>query len=183
MANAKVIEKKKQVVDQLKEKIDSANVLIISDYRGVSVKQITELRRKLYAQKSEFKIIKNTLLRRALEAAGFEKLNEHLAGPIGVLLGYQDPVEPLKALVDFIDENEKGEIKAGVVEKSLIDKKGIAEMAKLPPKEVLLAKVVGGFQAPIYGLVNCLQGNLRKLVYALNAIKDLPDRQAGKKGG
>lgn len=176
MANAKVIEKKKQVVDSLKEKIDSANVLLISDYRGVSVKQITELRKKLYSEDSEYKIIKNTLLRRALEASGFEQLTKHLEGPIGLLLGYKDPVGPLKALVDFIDEVEKGEIKAGVIEKTVIDKKGVGELAKLPPKEVLLARVVGGFQAPIYGLVNVLQGTIRKLVYALNAIRE-------KKGG
>lgn len=176
MANTKVVEKKKQVVENLKEKIDSANVLLISDYRGVSVKQITDLRKKLHSEDSEYKIIKNTLLRRALEASGFEQLTEHLEGPIGLLLGYKDPLGPLKALVDFIDEVEKGEIKAGVIEKTVVDKEGIGEMAKLPPKEVLLAKVVGGFQAPIYGLVNCLQGNIRKLVYALSAIRE-------KKGG
>jgi large subunit ribosomal protein L10 len=176
MANVKVVEKKKTAVDQLKQKIDAANVLVISDYRGVTVKQLTELRRKLYAQESEFKVVKNTLMRRALEAAGLERLSEHLAGPIGVLLGYKDPVEPLKALVDFIDEIEKGEIKAGVVEKTIIDPKGIADMAKLPPREVLLARVVGGLNAPIYGFVNALQGNIRKLVYALNAVRE-------KKGG
>ncbi|MFH1347739.1 MAG: 50S ribosomal protein L10 [Candidatus Margulisiibacteriota bacterium] len=172
MANAKVIEKKKKLVDELKEKIDSASVLIVSDYRGISVKQITELRRKLYAEKSEYRIIKNTLLKRALEAAGLEKLTEHLSGPTGLLLGYGDPIEPLKALVDFVDEIEKGEIKAGVVEKTIVDTKGISDMSKLPPREVLLARVVGGFQAPIYGLVNVLQGNIRKLVYALNAIRE-----------
>ena len=176
MANVKVLEKKKKVVDELKQKIDSASVMIISDYRGVTVKQITELRSKLYAHESEFKIIKNTLLSRALESAGFEQLKEHLSGPIGVLLGYKDPVEPLKALVDFIEENEKGEIKVGVVEKSIIDKKGLENMSQLPPKEVLLARMVGGFQAPISGLVHVLSGTIRKLVYAINAVKE-------KKGG
>jgi large subunit ribosomal protein L10 len=172
MANVKVIEKKKKVVDELKQKIEAAKVLIISDYRGVTVKQITELRGKLYSQESEFKIIKNTLLRRALEKAGLEKLNEHLKGPIGVLLGYKDPVEPLKSLVDFMDEVEKGEVKGGVVEKAIVDQKSITDMAKLPPREVLLARVAGGLNAPIYGLVNVLQGNIRKLVYALNAIRE-----------
>lgn len=172
MPNAKILKKKREVVDDLKKKIDSASVLAVSDYRGISVKQVTELRRKLRPEESEFRIIKNTLLRRAFESAGYEKLNEHLQGPTGLLLGYKDPVGPLKALVDFMEEAEKGEIKAGMVEKTLVDRKGIAELAKLPPKEVLIAKVVGGFQAPIYGLVNCLQGNIRKLVYALNAIRE-----------
>ncbi|MFH1576615.1 MAG: 50S ribosomal protein L10 [Candidatus Margulisiibacteriota bacterium] len=182
MANAKVVAKKKQLVDDLTEKISSASVLIISDYRGISVKEITELRRKLYSEKSEFKIVKNTLLSRALEAAGYEQLKEHLEGPTGVLLGYEDPVEPLKALVDFVDEIEKGKIKAGVIEKNVVDEKSLAEISKLPPKEVLLAKVVGGFQAPIYGLVNCLQGNIRKLVYALVAVKDKKDKGGEKNG-
>jgi len=172
MANAKVVEKKKEIVKNLKEKIDSASVLLISNYRGVSVKQITELRKSLITEDSEYKIVKNTLIGRALKDAGFEQLNEHLAGPTGLLLGYSDPVGPLKVLVEFIEDIEKGEIKAGIVEKTVIDGKGIAAMAKLPPKEELLAKVVGSLQSPIYGFVNVLQGNIRKLVYALNAIKD-----------
>ncbi|MFH1347524.1 MAG: 50S ribosomal protein L10 [Candidatus Margulisiibacteriota bacterium] len=176
MANTKIVEKKKQQVAELKEKIESASVMIVSDYRGISVKQITELRQKLFTQKSEFKVVKNTLLRRAFEATGFEELSEHLAGPTGLLLGYEDPIEPLKALVDFVDDVEKGQIKAGVVEKTIVDAKGITEMSKLPPREVLLARVVGGFQSPIYGFVNVLVGNIRKLVYALNAVKEKKEK-------
>ncbi|MBN2057517.1 MAG: 50S ribosomal protein L10 [Candidatus Saganbacteria bacterium] len=176
MANASVIEKKKQIVDRLKEKIDTASVIVVTDYRGITVAQLTALRRKLFAEKSELKIIKNTLLRRAMESAGFKDINVHLEGPTAVLFGYEDPVAPLKALVEFVDETEKGQIKAGLIEKRPIDSKSITAMSKLPPRDVLLAKVVGGFQAPIYALVNVLQGNIRKLVYALNAVKE-------KKGG
>lgn len=165
-----MLEQKKKIVEDLKDKINSANVLILSDYRGVTVKEITELRKKLHAEDSEFKIIKNTLLQRAFKEAGFSELDPHLAGPTGLLLGYKDPLAPLKALVTFIKEAEKGEIKAGVIEKALVDAKGLSEIAKLPPKEVLIAKVVGGLKFPLYGLVNVLQGNIRKLVYALNAI-------------
>ena len=169
---AKAVETKKKVVEGLKEKISSASIMVLSDFRGVSAKQITELRKQLRSEESEYKIVKNTLLLRAIEAVGFKDLKEHLAGPTAMLLGYKDPVGPLKALVDFIKDNEKGGIKAGIFENNIIDKQALAEIAKLPPKEVLLAKVVGGFQAPIYGLVNVLQGTLRKLVYALNAVKE-----------
>jgi large subunit ribosomal protein L10 len=172
MANTKVIEQKQQLVDQIKEKIDSAKVIVVSDYRGIPVKDITGLRRKLLGDKSEFKIVKNTLLRRALEAAGFTQLNDHLNGPTGVLFGYGDPVAPVKTLVKFIAEVEKGEIKAGLVEKVAVDPKEITALSKLPPREALIAKVVGGFKSPLYGLVNVLNGNLRNLVYALNAIKE-----------
>jgi large subunit ribosomal protein L10 len=169
---AKAVETKKKLVEGLKEKISSASILVLSDFRGVSVKQITELRKQLRSEESEYKIVKNTLLHRAIEAAGFKDLKEHLAGPTAMLLGYKDPVGPLKALVEFVKDNEKGEIKAGIFENNIIDKQALAEIAKLPPKEVLLSKVVGGFQAPIYGLVNVLQGTIRKLVYAFNAVKE-----------
>jgi large subunit ribosomal protein L10 len=177
MASKKVLDKKKQLVKELKEKIDSANALVISEYRGITVKDITELRRKLFAERSEFKVVKNTLLGRALAEAGFGKLKDHLSGPIGVLLGYEDPVAPVKTLVNFIAEIEKGEIKAGVVEKVVVDKGRIGDLAKLPTREELLAKVVGGLQSPIYGLVNCLQGNIRKLVYALNAVREKKEKE------
>jgi large subunit ribosomal protein L10 len=176
MGNAKLLEKKKQAVSAIKEKIDRAKVIILSDYRAVSVKEMTQLRRKLRTEESEYNIIKNTLLKRALAEAGFTGLDEHLQGPTGVLFGYKDPVSPLKALVDFIEEVEKGEIRIGVIEKTVVDKKGLASVSKLPPREVLIAKVVGGFKSPFYGLVNVLQGNIRKLIYVLNAVKD-------KKGG
>jgi large subunit ribosomal protein L10 len=175
--NEKTLENKKKIVEELKEKIDSASVLVLSDYRRVSVKEITKLRKALYAEESEYKIYKNTMLKRAVEASGFSELSEHLEGPTAVLLGYKDPVAPLKALVDFVKEVEKGDIKAGLIEKSFVDGKRLLEIAKLPPKEVLLAKVVGGFQSPIYGLVNVLQGTIRKFVYALNAILEKKQQQ------
>jgi large subunit ribosomal protein L10 len=170
------LKKKQAVVTKLKEKIDQANVILLSDYRKVTVKEITDLRKKLRKEDSEYKIIKNTLLRRALESAGFTGLAEHLQGPTGVLFGYKDPVAPIKVLVEFIEEVEKGELRVGIIEKTLVDKKGLAGVAKLPPREVLIAQVVGGFKSPLYGLVNVMSGPLKKLVYALNAIKD-------KKGG
>jgi large subunit ribosomal protein L10 len=166
------VAKKKKIVEKLKEKIEKANVLVISDFRSISVKEITELRKKLLPGKAEFKVVKNTLVARAMEAAGFSGLGEQLKGPTALLLGYEEPVFPLKTLVEFIAEIEKGELRAGIIEKALVEKKDLAAIAKLPPKEVLIAKVIGGLQSPIYGLVNVLQGTTRKLVYVLNAIKE-----------
>ncbi|MEA3493521.1 MAG: 50S ribosomal protein L10 [Candidatus Margulisiibacteriota bacterium] len=168
----KAVETKKKVVKDLKDKIEQSNIIVLSDYRGVSVKQITELRKALHKNGAGYKIVKNSLIKRAAEAAGFQGLDEHLAGPTALLIGNEDPVEPLKNLVEFVKDNEKGEIKVGIFEKAIVDKKAISEIAKLPSREVLLAKVVGGFQAPICGLVNTLAGTIRKLVYALNAVKE-----------
>lgn len=170
--SSKAIAKKQKAVDELKQKLDTANLMLLADYRGFTVKELTELRKKLRAHESEFRVVKNTLLQRAFEAAGFAEIKAHLQGTTALLLGYQDPVQPLKTLVTYLKEIEKGTVRAGIMEKGLIDSQEIQTLAKLPPKEVLLAKVVGGFQAPIYGLVNVLQGPLRKLVYALAAIKD-----------
>ena len=168
----KAVETKKKVVKELQDKIEQANIVVLSDYRGVSVKQITELRKELHKNGSEYKIVKNTLIKRAAEAAGFQGLDEHLTGPTALLIGNEDPVGPLKTLVEFVKEHEKGEVKIGIFEKAIVDKQAILEIAKLPSREVLLSRVVGGFQAPIYGLVSTLAGTIRKLFYALNAVKD-----------
>jgi large subunit ribosomal protein L10 len=173
---AKVTEAKKQKVQELKEKIESAKVMVLSDYRGFTVKQMTELRKKLRSQDSEYKVAKNTLLQKAAEAAGFSEFKEQLQGTTAILFGYKDPIGPVKTLVNFVKEIEKGEIKSGLVERAFVPSQGIQELAKLPAKEVLIAKVVGGLKSPLYGLANVLTGPMRKLVYALNAIKE-------KKGG
>ncbi|MFH1826632.1 MAG: 50S ribosomal protein L10 [bacterium] len=179
--SVKAIEKKKKLVSELKEKIEAATVMVISDYRGLTVKQITELRKKLYGEESELRIFKNTIISRAVDEAGYAELKEHLSGPVALLLGYKDPVGPVKALVEFVTEIEKGAIKAGMMEKTLVDLKKIEEISKLPAKEVLIAKAVGGFQAPIYGFVNVLAGTMRKFLYALNAVKEKKGNEGGEK--
>ncbi|MCU0640605.1 MAG: 50S ribosomal protein L10 [Candidatus Margulisbacteria bacterium] len=167
----KAIAAKKLIVDELKEKLSRATVLVVSDYQGYSVKQITELRKKLRPENSELKIIKNTLIERAVEESGLSELAPHLKGSTALLLGYQDAVTPLKVLVKFIKDNEKGAIRGGLVDKTVFGEKELTAMSKLPSKEVLIGKVVGGFKSPLYGLVNVLSGSTRKLVYALEAIR------------
>ncbi|HVN67363.1 MAG TPA: 50S ribosomal protein L10 [Candidatus Sulfotelmatobacter sp.] len=167
----KAIALKQQEVNELKEKIGRAKVLVVSDYLGYSVKQITDLRKKLFANGSEFRVVKNTLIERAVADCGYDALKDHLKGASALLLGFNDAVAPLKVLVKFIKDNEKGEIRVGVVEKTVFNATELGAIAKLPAKEVLIAKAIGGLQAPLSGLVNVLQGPIRKLVYALDAIK------------
>jgi large subunit ribosomal protein L10 len=174
--SGRAIAEKSKVVEGLKEKIAKAKLVIVSDYRGLTVKEFTSLRRKLRSEDSEIHVIKNTLIERAFAESGIGQLNDQLKGSTALLLGYGDAVSPLKALVKFLKEIEKGGIRAGVVEKNLYEQKEMIELSKLPAKEVLIGKVVGGFKAPLFGLVNVLQGPIRKLVYALDAIKT-------KKGG
>jgi len=175
MSERAIAEKKKKV-DLLKEKVAGASVVVFADYLRFTVKEITALRKKLRAEDSEFRVIKNTILERVMADTGFLQIKEHLKGTTAVLLGYKDAVSPLKVLVKHFKETEKGDIRIGVVDKNIFDKKQLSEIARLPSREVLIGKVVGGMKAPLYGLVNVLQGPIRKLVYVLNAIKD-------KKGG
>lgn len=167
----KAIALKQQEVNELQEKIGRAKVLVVADYLGYSVKQITDLRKKLFANGSEFRVVKNTLIERAVKGCGYEALTGHLKGSTALLLGFGDAVMPLKVLVKFIKDNEKGAVRAGVVEKSIFSGQELGEIAKLPAKDVLIARAIGGLQAPLSGLVNVLQGPIRKLVYALDAIR------------
>lgn len=172
----RAIAEKSKVVEELKEKISKSNVMIISDYLGFTVKDITDLRKKLRAEDSELRVVKNTLIERAVAGTGLDELKGHLKGATAVLLGYKDAVSPLKVLVKFLKDAEKGAIRIGVVDSKIFSQGDLTAISKLPAREVLLAKVVGGLQSPIYGFVNVLQGPIRKLVYALEAVKN-------KKGG
>ena len=164
-------EKKAVVIKVIKEKIDSAKVWIMTDYRGMTVKEITDLRRRLRACKAEYKVVKNTFTARALpeSQAAVKKI---LSGPMAVVFGYDDVVEPAKILSDFVKEAEKPKILGGIVEGQYFEEKAIAALAKLKSKDQLRADVIGQLKAPLYGMVNVLQGNLRKFVYVLNAVKD-----------
>ncbi|MBN3032742.1 MAG: 50S ribosomal protein L10 [Candidatus Saganbacteria bacterium] len=172
----RAIAEKSQVVAGLKEKIARASVLVVADYLGCSVKELTALRRKLRAENSELCVAKNTLIGRAVSESGYSELTGQLKGPTALLLGYQDAVAPLKVLATFVKEAEKGALRVGVVDKKVFQEGDLKAIAKLPSRTVLLGRVVGGLQAPISGFVNVLQGPVRKLVYALDAIK-------AKKGG
>lgn len=168
----RAIAEKNKVVEGLKEKIGRAKLMLIADYFGFSVKDVTDLRRKLRPEDSEFRVIKNTLIVRALAESGLAELGDQLKGPTALLLGYKDAVSPLKILVNFIKASEKGAIRKGVVDAKVFGKDDLNAISRLPSRQVLLGKAVGGIQAPLYGIVNVLQGPIRKLVYALDAIKN-----------
>lgn len=168
----KVLEMKKANVEEIKEKIENAESIMLVDYRGLNVQQITELREKYREANVDYKVYKNTMLRFAFKDSGLEDFNEFLVGPSAVAFGYDDPVQAAKITADFAKDNDKLEIKAGIVDGKVIDLDEIKRLASLPPKEVLVAQVVGGLNAPIQGFANVLQGTMRSLVIALNAIAE-----------
>lgn len=162
---------KVKAVEELRDKFSRSKTAVLTDYRGLNVADITELRKKLRAQGIEFKVVKNTLTRIAIKDFDYN-LDEFLEGPTAVAFSYVDPVAPAKIIVDFAKAHKELEIKAGVVEGKVGGKDMIENLAKMPPKEELLAKAVGSIQAPLYGIVSVLQGPLRNLVYTLQAIQD-----------
>jgi large subunit ribosomal protein L10 len=176
----RAIAAKSKVVAELKEKIGRANVMVLTDYLGFSVKEMTELRRKLRKENSELSVVKNTLIERAVTESGLPELKDHLKGPTIVMLGYVDAVLPLKVLVKHLKEGEKGSIRIGVVDKKVFSADDLGAISKLPSREILLGKVASGLKSPIYGLVNVLNGPLRKLVYALEAVRKSKEEKEAK---
>lgn len=166
------IEQKKQIVQEIKDKIDRAQAVVLVDYRGLNVEEVNELRKKYREAGVEYKVYKNTMMRFAFKEAGLEEFNNYLTGPSAIAFSYDDPVSAAKVTNEFAKEHDKLEIKAGVVDGEVIDVNRVKELANLPSREVLIAQVLGGLNGPITGFANVLQGTIRKLVYALNAIKE-----------
>ncbi len=161
--------KKIFTVQNLTEKLKDAQVLILSDYRGLSMAQLDDLRQAIKKAGGELEIIKNTLLKRAADEAKVKIEDEVLTGPTAALWTWEAEIGPLKALADFAKEAGLPKVKFGRFEGETISLERIKELAQLPGLEELKAKLVGQLQSPLYGLTNSLQGNLRKLVYVLKA--------------
>lgn len=172
MPSPKILEKKKQAVVNLTNKLKEAKAFVLADYRGLTVEQDTELRRALRKADVEYKVVKNSLVRFAVKENGLDELTPFLEGPTSLALSNTDPVAPAKVLAEYAKKYDKLELKVGVVEGKVIDIAGIKALADLPSREVLIAQVLGGFNAPITGFVNVLNGNIRGLVVALNAIAE-----------
>ncbi|MBO8126534.1 MAG: 50S ribosomal protein L10 [Firmicutes bacterium] len=162
---------KEALVAELTEKMSSAKSIIITDYRGLNVAAVTELRKMLREAGVEYKVAKNTLTRMAASNAGIEGLDEYLKGPTAIAFGLEDPVSPAKILSKFAKDHKELEIKAGVLEGQIIGLDQIKSLADLPSKEELLSMVARAFQAPIASWVNVLQAPLRKFVYAVDAVR------------
>lgn len=166
------LQAKSQNVEEIKEKIDRAQSVVLVDYRGLNVDQLTELRSEYRKAGVEYKVYKNTMMRFAFKDAGLEEFNEYLKGPSAIAFGYDDPVQVAKITSKFAKENDKLEIKAGIVDGKIIDIDGVNNLASLPSREVLIAQVLGGLNSPIQGFANVLQGTIRGLATVLNAIAE-----------
>ena len=163
---------KQQKVQEIKEKIDKAQSIVLVDYRGLSVADVTELRASYRKAGVDYKVYKNSMMEFAFKEAGLEEFTEFLKGPNAIAFGYDDPVAAAKITSEFAKDNNNLQIKAGIVDGKLIDVKGVNDLAELPPREVLIAQALGGFNAPIQGFANVLSGTIRGLAVVLNAIAE-----------
>ncbi|RAK07707.1 50S ribosomal protein L10 [Halanaerobium saccharolyticum] len=163
---------KEAVVKELTGKFSSAKSLVITDYLGLNVAEMTELRSKLRDAGVEFKVVKNTLATIAANDVEMEEMTEYFSGPTAIAFGEDDAVSPAKILVEFAKDHEVLEIKAGLLNGEIISKEKVESLAEIPSREELLAKAFASMKAPLSGLVNVLQGNIRGLVQVLNQIKE-----------
>ena len=157
MPSASVLKEKQQIVAELTEKIKNAATGIFVDYRGLTVAQDTELRAKLREANVEYKVIKNTLCRFAVDELGMNELDSILNGPTSLAVSVEDPVAPAKILADFAKDNEQLEIKAGFMDGKVLSMDEIKTLASTPSRDTLIAKIMGSLNAPASDLVRLLQ--------------------------
>ena len=166
------LEEKKAIVDELMGRLERTQVAILTDYKGLDVAAINDLRRKLREENIEYQVVKNTLLLRAAEGTDTELMKDHFKGPSAVALSYEDPVAPAKVLTQFAKENEALEIKAGVMDGKYLDLTDIKALADLPSREVLLGQLVGVMNNVPTSFVRVVAEVPRQMLNVLNAIKD-----------
>ncbi len=164
------LEEKKQAVSELAHKLERSTIVITTNYRGLSVAEMTELRRRLRQEEIEYRVIKNTLARFAAEQAGKEGLTSIIEGPTAIAFGYGDVVAPPKALIDYI-RSAKSELRifGGLMGQRVLSAAEVATLATLPPKEVLIAKLLSVMQGSIFALVRVLNANIAGLLGLLVA--------------
>lgn len=173
MPSEAILKQKQLLVDELSEKLKSSIAGVLVDYKGINVESDTKLRKELREANVDYFVVKNTMLLRAAKDAGLDGLESVLTGTTALAVSKDDAVAAAKILAKYA-EGSKGKfsIKAGFVEGGVLDAKGVEALAKLPGREELVAMTLRGLNAPITGFVNVLNGNIRGLVVALNAIKE-----------
>ncbi|WP_066678834.1 50S ribosomal protein L10 [Clostridium septicum] len=152
---------KEAKVAEIKEKLEKAQAVVLADYQGLTVEEDTALRKSLREAGVEYKVYKNSLVTLAAKELGINGVEEYLAGPVSIAFGYEDATAPARVLHTFAKDHKKLELKAGIVEGTIYNKAEVEQLATIPPKEVLIAKLLGSFKAP-----------LSNLAYLLNAIKE-----------
>ncbi|QSX07499.1 50S ribosomal protein L10 [Alkalibacter rhizosphaerae] len=171
-------ELKEDVVKEISTKMENAQSMILVDYRGLNVEELNEFRSIARQASVDYKVYKNTMMRFAAKETGNEGLLDYLVGPTAVAFSTEDPVAAAKVITEFAKKHKAMEVKGGLVGGKVISIEEIKDLAELPPKEVLVAKVLGGLNAPIAGFVGVLQANISGLARALDQVRGQKEASA-----
>jgi len=163
---------KQEVVSELNGKLARAKAAILTDFKGLTVAEITEFRNELRKSGVEYRVVKNTLTKLAASGTDAEKLSSYLQGPTGLVIGYDDPVAPAKVVMEYAKRQQKLEVKVGLVEGALADLGQLKAIAELPSRDELLSQMAAGFQAPASKMARLLNATVARLGYALTALKE-----------
>lgn len=165
-------EQKQQAVETLREKFLRSKGMVVTEYKGMTVSEMSEFRDALREAAVEYRVIKNTLARIAAEDTPVAAARDSFKGPVGIALSYDDPVQAAKRVLEFTKKNQKLKVTAGVVEGSFCASEELKAIAELPPREVLLSMTAGVFQAPLSKMARLLQATVSSLAYGLGALKE-----------
>ena len=163
--------KKEQIVADVSEIVDRARGMFFTDFTGLTVAEATELRREFRKVGVQYKVVKNTFIRKALEKnTGYDSVYPSLAGPTAVAFAFDDPVAPAKVIQKFSDKHKKLSLKICVIEKQVYEGSRLEELAKMPTRKELLSAIVGSIQSPLAGVPNVLQAVIRELVSVIDEV-------------
>ncbi len=163
---------KVEKTDALKAKLEKAQVAVVTEYKGYTVEEITKLRRALQKEGGDYMVTKNTLAKIAVKGTDFEVLTDAFKGPIALAFGYEDQVSPAKIVAKFIKESKKGAILGAALDGNLLSAKEAEELAKLPSKEELIAKMLGSINSPASGIALSVNAVMASLTRAIAAVRD-----------
>lgn len=172
MPSDRILKRKQAEVDKISERFSKSPAIVVVDHRGLTVEEDTKLRNELRKAGVTYKVTKNSLAIKAAEKIGVEGSVELFTGPTAIATHEEELAVAAKILTNFAKEYKKLEVKGAILEGKVVGVEDVKALASLPTKEVLIAQVLGGFNAPITGFVNVLNGNMRGLVVALNAIAE-----------
>jgi len=168
---------KKLAVEKISDIFQNAASVFVTDYKGLNVEQISDLRNQCRENSVHYLVVKNTLARIAAKNAGYEEMIQYLKGPSAIAYSYDDPSAPARVVTSFAKKAEKPTIRFSLFEGNLYGPEKVAEIAALPTKDELYAKLLGSLNSPISGFVGTLNGLLRKFVGTLQAVKEDKEKQ------
>lgn len=163
---------KEQIIAEVKEKVARAKAMYFTDFTGITVLEITELRREFRKSNIDYEVVKNTLARKALESVtGFDSVAGQLTLPTAIAFGYDDPIAPAKIIKKYREKNNKLRLKICIIEHQVFDGSQLDQVAKLPTRGETIAAILGSIQAPMTGVVGAINAVVRDLVYVIDAIE------------